>query len=107
MTEEESEQSDAKEQNNVPLKLDNKDKEILRLLNENARLTSKSIGQSTNISREVADYRIKRLIKNGLISGFITLVSDRRLGYETYLLLLQLQNYTKEDEERILKFLKE
>jgi len=91
---------------NAPFKIDNKDKEILRLLNENARLTSKSIGTSTNISREVADYRIKRLMKNGLISGYITIVSDRRLGYEAYLLLLQLQNYTGEDEKRIIDFLK-
>ncbi|HII72656.1 TPA: Lrp/AsnC family transcriptional regulator [Candidatus Woesearchaeota archaeon] len=91
---------------NSPLKLDNKDKEILRLLNENARLTSKSIGQATNISREVADYRIKRLMKNGLISGYITLVSDRKLGYETYLILLQLQSYTKDDEQRIIDYLK-
>ncbi len=91
--------------NGAPVKLDNKDKDILRLLNENARLTSKSIGQSVNVSREVADYRIKRLIKNGLISRFITLVSDRRLGYETYLCLLQLQNYTEDDENRIIEFL--
>ncbi|MFC1723281.1 Lrp/AsnC family transcriptional regulator, partial [Nanoarchaeota archaeon] len=91
--------------NDAPVKLDNKDKEIVRLLNENARLTSKAIGSNVNISREVADYRIKRLMKNGLITGYITLVSDRRLGYETYLLLLQLQNYTKEDEKRIIEFL--
>jgi DNA-binding Lrp family transcriptional regulator len=88
-------------------KIDNKDKEILRLLNENARLTSKSIGMSTNISREVADYRIKRLIKNGLISGFITIVNDSALGYESYVLLLHLQNYTTEDEKRIISYLQE
>jgi DNA-binding Lrp family transcriptional regulator len=90
---------------NAPLKIDNKDKEILRLLNENARLTSKSIGASTNISREVADYRIKRLMKNGLISGYITVVSDRKLGYESYVLLLQLQNYTAEEERKVIDFL--
>lgn len=87
------------------IKIDNKDKEILRLLNENARLTSKSIGGSTNISREVADYRIKRLVKNGLISGFITIVSDQKLGHESYVLLMQLQNYTTDDEKRIIKYL--
>jgi DNA-binding Lrp family transcriptional regulator len=90
----------------APVKIDNKDKDILKLLNENARLTSKSIGASTNISREVADYRIKRLVKNGLISGYITVVNDRKLGYDSYVLLLQLQNYTTEDEKRILDFLK-
>jgi DNA-binding Lrp family transcriptional regulator len=92
---------------NSIVKIDNKDKEILRLLNENARLTSKYIGAATNISREVTDYRIKRLIKNKLISGFITVVNDAKLGFETYLLLLQLQNYTPEDENRILNFLKD
>ncbi len=96
-----------KNNNKLPIKLDNKDKEILRLLNENARLTSKSIGASTNISREVADYRIKRLMKNGLISGYITIVSDRKLGYESYVLLMQLQNYTTEDEKKIIEYLKD
>ena len=96
----------SRESKNTPLKIDNKDKEILRLLNENARLTSKSIGASTNISREVADYRIKRLMKNGLISGYITIVNDQKLGYESYVLLLQLQNYTSDDEKRIIDFLK-
>jgi Lrp/AsnC family transcriptional regulator, leucine-responsive regulatory protein len=90
---------------NSPVKIDNKDKEILRLLNENARLTSKSIGASTNTSREVADYRIKRLVKNGLISGFITLVDEKKLGYDSYMLLLQLQDYTPADEMRIIEFL--
>ena len=66
--------------NNSPVKIDNKDKEILRLLNENARLTSKSIGASINISREVADYRIKRLMKNGLISGYVGGRTDRILS---------------------------
>jgi DNA-binding Lrp family transcriptional regulator len=93
-------------QNNGPVKIDNKDKEILRLLNENARLTSKSIGASINVSREVADYRIKRLMKNGLISGYITIVNDKKLGYDSYVLLLQLQNYTADDEKRIIDFLK-
>jgi DNA-binding Lrp family transcriptional regulator len=88
------------------VKVDNKDKEILRLLNDNARLTSKFIGAATNISREVADYRIKRLMKNGLISGYITIVNDKKLGYDSYVLLLQLQNYTTEDENRIIGFLK-
>ncbi len=90
-----------------PVKIDNKDKEILRLLNKDARLTSKSIGSSTNISREVADYRIKRLMKNRLISRYITIVSDRKLGYEAYVLLLKLQNYTCDDEKRIIGFLDE
>ncbi|MBU2561405.1 MAG: AsnC family transcriptional regulator [Nanoarchaeota archaeon] len=101
-----SEEPDKGNNSKSPFKIDNKDKEILRLLNENARLTSKSIGASTNISREVADYRIKRLMKNGLISGYITVVSDRKLGYESYVLLLQLQNYTMDDEKRIIDFLK-
>ncbi len=93
--------------NNLPIKLDNKDKEILRLLNEDARLTSKYIGNLINSSREVTDYRIKRLIKTGLIKNFITIINDRLLGYDSYLLLLKLQNYTKEDEQRIISFLKE
>ncbi len=101
-----SEIQDDKSSASAPFKIDNKDKDILRLLNENARMTSKAIGAATNISREVADYRIKRLTKNGLIANYITIVSDRKLGYESYLILLKLQNFTVEDEKRIIDFLK-
>ena len=80
------ENSEKKDRSEKAFKLDNKDKEILRLLNDNARLTSKFIGSSTNISREVADYRIKRLTKTGLISGYITLIDDRKLGHQAYVL---------------------
>ncbi|MBI4738654.1 AsnC family transcriptional regulator [Candidatus Woesearchaeota archaeon] len=88
------------------MKIDSKDKEILCLLNEHARITSKALGQQVGISREVADYRIKRLTKNNLIRNFITIVNDTTLGYESYVMLLELQNYTPEDEERIITFLK-
>ncbi|MBI5398207.1 AsnC family transcriptional regulator [Candidatus Woesearchaeota archaeon] len=88
------------------VKLDNKDKEIICLLNEHARMTSKALGQQVGISREVADYRIKRLTKNNLIRNFITIVNDTKLGYESYVMLLELQNYAPEDEERIITFLK-
>ena len=91
--------------NNAPVKIDNKDKAIIKLLNENARVTSKFIGSSINTSREVADYRIKRLINNGLISGFITLINDKKLGYDSYEMFLQLQNFNIEEEDKILAFL--
>ncbi|MFH1682452.1 MAG: Lrp/AsnC family transcriptional regulator [Candidatus Woesearchaeota archaeon] len=93
--------------NSNQFKVDNKDKEILRLLNKDARMTSKAIGTQINSSREVTDYRIKRLAKSGLINSYITIINDSVLGFNAYLLLLQLQNYTKEDEERIIKFLGE
>ena len=91
--------------NSSKLKVDNRDKEILRLLNKDARMSSKAIGMQINSSREVTDYRIKRLLKSGLISSYITIINDQVLGFNAYLLLLQLQNYTKEDEERIISFL--
>ena len=46
-------------------------------------------------------------MSTGLISKYITVVEDNKLGYGAHILLLQLQNYTKEDEKRIIEFLNE
>ena len=82
-----------------------KDLKVLYLLNQNARLTAREIGKLTHTSREMADYRIKKLIKTNAINSFHTTISLARLGFSSYNMLLQLERSSLEDETRLLNFL--
>lgn len=90
----------------MPQTLDLKDRRILYLLNENARFTTNKIGSILSCSREVVEYRIKKLQKEGIISNFITLINGSRLGFDTYLMLIQLQNFSSESEKQIIEKIK-
>ena len=86
-------------------KYNKKDLQILYLLNQNARLTAREIGKLTHTSREMADYRIKKLIKTTAIASFHATISLARLGFSSYTLLLQLERSSLDDEKRLLDFL--
>ena len=50
--------------------LDLKDRKILYELDFNARQTDSEIAKKVKLSREVVNYRISRLQKNGIIRNF-------------------------------------
>lgn len=87
------------------MELDTKDKKILSELCKNARTPSTKIAKAAGLSREVVDYRIKSMIKKGIIQSFITLVDTSKLGYSAYTLFLQLQNSDENIEAKIMSYL--
>jgi Lrp/AsnC family leucine-responsive transcriptional regulator len=64
------------------------------------------IAKLIKTSREVVEYRVKRLIDLGIINRFSTIVSSSRLGLKTYHLLLKLGKSLAEEEEQLIDFLK-
>tara|TARA_Y100000310_G_scaffold342233_1_gene444442 strand:+ start:1746 stop:2711 length:966 start_codon:yes stop_codon:yes gene_type:complete len=86
-------------------KLNKIDKKILYVLNMNSRLPFTKIAKLTQTSREVVEYRVKRLIKLGIINRFSTIISSARLGLKTYHLLMKLSNASEEEEKEIIDFL--
>ena len=85
------------------VKLDLKDKKILRLLSENARLPLSEIAKKVALSRDAVAYRIKRLEQKKAILGARTIIDATRLGYNSYHLLLRLTNPVKAVEQEILQ----
>jgi len=55
------------------VKIDKKDREILYQLDVNARQSLRSIGSKVGISKSVVQYRIDRMITEGIIKNFYTL----------------------------------
>ncbi len=87
-------------------KLDKKDKDLLKILNQNARISQTRLSKLAHISRELAAYRIKKLEKEKFISGYNLIISNTKLNFKTYTILIKIQNVTNEALERICSFIK-
>lgn len=89
------------------IKLDSHDKKILEILLKNARESLNKIGKKVRLSRENVDYRIKKMIKEGLINRFNTIIDEKKLGLLRYGVFLELINLNDYNEKKILEYLKE
>ncbi len=69
-----------KEKNDIPnFILDEKDFSILRLLQENARITTKEISGKVHLSTTPVHERIKRMEDSGVIKQYVTLVDHSKV----------------------------
>jgi DNA-binding Lrp family transcriptional regulator len=64
-------------------RLDDTDERILTELTENARATFADIGQEVNLSAPAVKRRVDRMLDNGVIKGFTTVVDRNALGWNT------------------------
>ncbi|MBK0369952.1 Lrp/AsnC family transcriptional regulator [Flavobacterium agrisoli] len=60
--------------------LDETDKKILRLLQEDAHLTLKDIANRINLSLTPVHDRVKRLEKEGIIEKYVSILNKKKLG---------------------------
>lgn len=86
--------------------MDVKDKKILYELCVNSRQPSTIIAKKVRLSREVVEYRIKRLQKQGIIKKFQTLINVDLLGFRSYNVFLLMENFNEEKETEITNYLK-
>ena len=72
----------AAQKENVPttsIILDKKDMAILKLLQENARVTVKEISEKIHLSTTPVHERIKRMEESGVIKQYVTLVDQNKI----------------------------
>ncbi len=86
--------------------LDIKDKRILLALDMDARKPDSSIAKIVGLSKQLTNYRIKRLEKQGIILSYYPVIDHTKLGLQLYRIALKLENATKEKEQEILNYLK-
>jgi len=77
------------------LELDVKDKKLIFALEQDARASLSRIAKKIGTSKEVANYRYKRLMANGFIKRFIVLIDNVALDLKLYRLVLDLHNLKK------------
>jgi len=60
--------------------IDNLDREIIRALVNNSRLTQRELGRSVGLSPNAAGARVQRLVSTGVITGFGARLNHAALG---------------------------
>ena len=60
--------------------IDEIDRDILRLLQSDARLTQRELGRAVGLSPNAAGARVQRLVRQGVITGFHAHVDHAALG---------------------------
>jgi DNA-binding Lrp family transcriptional regulator len=86
------------------LKLDVKNKKILYALDSNCRATLNEIAKNVGLSKQVVDYRLKNLLRNGVIKQFYTVINFSKLGYTQYKLYVKFQNVNVQKEGEIVDY---
>jgi DNA-binding Lrp family transcriptional regulator len=65
------------------IQLDDKDRKILNLLQENSRTSYLHIANELGVSEATVRYRVKNLIDDGVINKFTVLLDSKKIGYPT------------------------
>ncbi|MBU0466838.1 MAG: Lrp/AsnC family transcriptional regulator [Nanoarchaeota archaeon] len=86
----------------MEIKLDKIDQKLLSYLFHNFREPITKIAKQCHISREQAEYRIKKYENSGLIKGYFTLFNLHSLGYtKNYIIKLRVKNPNREKLSQI------
>jgi len=89
------------------IKLDAKDKKIIKQLQENCRQTIAEIAKATKLPRDLVIYRIKRMEQNKVIRSHHTMLNPAKLGYPLYsYVFFSTYNLKPEDETKFINYLK-
>lgn len=62
--------------------LDDMDRQLLYLLQENSRIASAELARRVNLSAPGLQKRLRKLEENGIIEGYVTLVNREALGLD-------------------------
>ncbi len=73
-------------------KLDKADRIILSELDRNCRVPASRLARLARKSRQSVEYRIRRLVGEGIITSFNAAINPHKMGYKIYKLYLQLRN---------------
>ena len=84
------------------VEIDDKDKQILRLIANDARFNYLDIARKLNLNIKTVQKRIKALEDNGIIQGYATFLDPKKIDYNFFKLCIYLQNY----ETKLSSFLR-
>lgn len=76
--------------------LDKIDREIIWALDKNARYSTTKIGQLIGLSKQKVSFRIRRMVKLGILNLFSTIIAKEKLGYFHCQIYLKFKKKTTE-----------
>lgn len=84
--------------------LDEKDRNILRILAKDARMSVVNIANELSLSSDVVIARIKKMKRNRVIQGSRVMLNKKKLGIHEFKLLLRLKHYNDSVHKKFLAF---
>lgn len=88
------------------VKLDLKDRKILHELDMNSRKPSSIIAKKVGLTAEGVNYRIKRLEKEGIITGYQTVINLSKLGMVQFKIVLSFHHFAEKGLLKVIGDLK-
>jgi len=88
------------------VEIDLKDRKILYQLDLNCRQSNTCIGKKVGLSKEVVNYRIKRMQENGIIKYFWSAINSLKLGYYAFRICINFLDVNSEIKNEIIKYFK-
>ncbi|MEK6892647.1 MAG: Lrp/AsnC family transcriptional regulator [Nanoarchaeota archaeon] len=85
------------------VKLTTKDERILEALDKNANIPLSRLSKKVGVSRQVAEYRLKKLLLQKTIYQFYTLIDVGRMGYSSFRVHIRIKNVDKEKYSNFAK----
>lgn len=86
--------------------LDKVDFKILYFLDSNARIPLSALAKKISISKQNLHYRLKKLINDNVLLGFMSIIDVHHLGYLTYRLYFRFKNVDSKKEQEIISYFK-
>jgi len=87
------------------MNIDEKDKRILLELDRDGRASYASIAKRTRMAKETVRYRVEKLVKDGVIQKFLTVLNTPLIGKSHYQIFLRLQNADDQRRAGLMAFL--
>ena len=86
--------------------MDELDRKILYKISENARGSHNKIAKELRCSREVLDYRIKKLEEKGIILNYRIAVDFNKLGLEFFKAIIYFRKLSEKDEKSLFEWMR-
>jgi len=84
--------------NDLPVKIDDLDLKILKLLATNARMPTVEIAKIVQTTVSTVKNRIKKYLDTGIILKFSAHIDWMKIGYRPFLIEISLKNYVQKYE---------
>jgi len=88
-------------------KLDKKDIAIIRELDFDARMSISSLARKVRVSKEVANYRLKKLVEDKVIRSFTAIIDPYILGYQLYSLRVKFKHVNEQKKKEMITWTQE
>lgn len=85
--------------------LDETDKKILRGLSNNARMNIVDLAEKTELTRDVVNYRLKKLVKGGIIVMYRCDLDLQKLGINLYKIIFRTKNFDEAAEKEVKSYI--